>query len=453
MARTRTQIRQLIVVQLGLPFVEGTSNAGAGSVTTLVHLPELAQFRDDALIGSWIYVSDGLDADINLRDLQIVDSVQSTGTLTFIPEIAAEAGIRGRTYEILPFSATAIHQSIENSLDQLYDMGLLVREFTFRGIVVGSPLYNANFELWSTTTTVDGWGGDSGSAGVTQTRERSSEHLAGSETTMGLVSNSGSEGRLILADPWKRYLWDMKGNNIKFYCWVKSAYSSHARIGISNGSSIAYSDYHSGDGDWNLLMAEYSSSLSDTSLFPCLAVADTNTSYFSDCWMQGGGDITEYPWPIALAPDGPNAMSLVGQGVNTNDEVGNMKQLGRRQTINNWQYVLDHTYSFPSATSLQRGTLILPSGLPHGDRMLMQCTGPFTLPTADSEAVEVTLPESLMLAKMAARSLLERRLLQLPLSTRRVYEDMMQRLASDVGALSSGHGQSSDVISFGPVMR
>ena len=85
--------------------------------------------------------------------------------------------------------------------------------------------------------------------------------------------------------------------------------------------------------------------------------------------------------------------------------------------------------------------------------MLMQCTGPFTLPTADSAAVEVTLPESLMLAKMAARSLLERRLLQLPLSTRRVYEDMMQRLASDVGALSSGHGQSSDVISFGPVMR
>ena len=83
----------------------------------------------------------------------------------------------------------------------------------------------------------------------------------------------------------------------------------------------------------------------------------------------------------------------------------------------------------------------------------MQCTGPLTQPTSDQEAVEVTLPESLMLAKMAARSLLERRLLQLPLSTRRVYEDMMQRLASDVAALSSGHGQSSDVISFGPVMR
>jgi hypothetical protein len=449
MARTRTQIRQLIVVQLGLPFVEGTSTGG--TLSTLIDTPDLKQFRDDALIGSWVYVSDGTDSDVGLRDLQITDSVQSTGTLTFIPPVTELAGIQGRTYEILPFSSTAIHQSIENSLDQLYDMGLLVREFTFRGIVVGSPIYNANFELWSTTATVDGWGG--AGAGVTQTRERSAEHLAGSETTMGLVSNSGSEGRLVLADPWKRYLWDMKGNNIKFYCWVKSAYSSHARIGISNGSSITYSDYHSGDGDWNLLMAEYSSSLSDTDLFPCLAVADTNSAYFADSWIQGGGDITEYPWPITLAPDGPNAMALVGQGVNTNDSIASMKQLGRRQTINNWQYILDHTYSFPSATSLQRGTLILPQGLPHGDRMLMQCTGPFTLPTADSEAVEVTLPESLMLAKMAARSLLERRLLQLPMSTRRVYEDMMARLASDVGALSSGHGQSSDVISFGPVMR
>ena len=449
MARTRTQIRQLIVVQLGLPFVEGTSTGG--TLSTLIHSPDLKQFRDDALIGSWLYVSDGTDSDVGLRDLQITDSAQSTGTITFIPPVAELAGIQGRTYEILPFSSTAIHQSIENSLDQLYDMGLLVREFTFRGIVVGSPLYNANFELWSTTTTVDGWGG--AGEGVTQTRERSSEHLAGSETSMGLVSNDDAEGRLVLADPWKRYLWDMKGNNIKFYCWVKSAYSSHARIGISNGSSITYSDYHSGDGDWNLLMAEYSSSLSDTDLFPCLAVADTNSAYFADSWVQGGGDITEYPWPIALAPDGPNAMSLVGQGVNTNDAIASMKQLGRRQTINDWQYILDHTYSFPSATSLQRGTLILPLGLPHGDRMLMQCTGPFTLPTADSEAVEVTLPESLMLAKMAARSLLERRLLQLPMSTRRVYEDMMQRLASDVGALSSGHGQSSDVVSFGPVMR
>jgi hypothetical protein len=452
MARTRTQIRQLIVVQLGLPFVEGTTNPGAGSVTTLVDTPDLSQFRDDALIGSWIYVSDGDDADINLRDLQIIDSVQSTGTLTFIPEIAAEAGIRGRTYEILPFSATAIHQSIENSLDQLYDMGLLVREFTFRGIVVGSPIYNANFELWSTTATVDGWGGDG--AGVTQVRERDSGHIAGSETSMKLVSNSGStEGQLALSDPWKRYLWDMKGHSINFYCWVKSDYASHARIGINNGSSITYSDYHSGDGDWNLLKVEYASAVSDTDLFPCLAVANTNAAYFADCWVQGGGDITEYPWPIVLAPDGPNAMALVGQGVNNTDAVGSMKQLGRRQTINNWQYILDHTYSFPSATSVQRGTLILPQGLPQGDRMLMQCTGPFTLPTSDQEAVEVTLPESLMLAKMAARSLLERRLLQLPLSTRRVYEDMMQRLASDVGALSSGHGQSSDVISFGPVMR
>ena len=448
MARTRTQIRQLIVVQLGLPFVEGTSASGSGTATTLIDTPDLAQFRDDALIGSWIYVTDGSP---NFRDLQIVDSAQSTGTLTFIPALDESDMTQGRTYEILPFSATAIHQSIENSLDQLYDMGLLVREFTFRGIVVGSPLYNANFELWSTTTTVDGWGGEG--AGVTQTRERNSANIAGSETSMGLVSNSGSEGRLTLSDPWRRYLWDMKGQNIKFYCWVKSSTSSHARIGISNGSSITYSDYHSGDGDWNLLEVEYSSGLSDTSLYPCLVVANTATAYFSDSWMQGGGDITEYPWPIALAPDGPNAMAIVGQNVNNTDAVANMKQLGRRQTINNWQYVLDHTYSFPSATSLQRGTLILPLGLHQGDRMLMQCTGPFTLPTSDQEAVEVTLPESLMLAKMAARSLLERRLLQLPLSTRRVYEDMMQRLASDVGALSSGHGQSSDVVSFGPAMR
>lgn len=79
----------------------------------------------------------------------------------------------------------------------------------------------------------------------------------------------------------------MKGNTIKFYCWVKSSTASHARIGISNGSSITYSDYHPGDGDWNLLKAEYTSALSDTALFPTLAVANTNAAYFSDSWIQG----------------------------------------------------------------------------------------------------------------------------------------------------------------------
>ena len=112
MARTRTQIRQLTVQQLGLPFIEGTSDAGSGTVTTLIDTPDLSQFRDDALIGSWIY---GTDGSPNFRNLQIVDSAQSTGTLTFIPEISAVDGIRGRTYEVLPFSATAIHQSIDTS--------------------------------------------------------------------------------------------------------------------------------------------------------------------------------------------------------------------------------------------------------------------------------------------------------------------------------------------------
>ena len=199
MARTRTQIRQLTVQQLGLPFIEGTS--GTGSTTTLVDTPDLSQFRDDALIGSWVYISDGSP---DFRDLQITDSVQSTGTVTFIPALSS-GDSNARTYEILPFSATAIHQSIDTSLTQLYDMGLLVREFTFRGIVVGSPVYNANFELWATTTAVDGWVSDG--AGVTQARERgNSANIAGSETSMKLVSNSGSEGRLNLNDPYRRFL-------------------------------------------------------------------------------------------------------------------------------------------------------------------------------------------------------------------------------------------------------
>ena len=118
MARTRAQLRELVVAQLGLPFISGTSDTDAGDSNTLVDTPYLQQYRDDALIGGWVFVSDGSP---NFRDLQITNSTQSSGSVNFIPALAAN--VRGRTYEILPFSAKAVHQSIDSAAHSLFDEG------------------------------------------------------------------------------------------------------------------------------------------------------------------------------------------------------------------------------------------------------------------------------------------------------------------------------------------
>ena len=445
MARTRAQLRELTVSQLGLPYISGTSDTASAGTDTLKDTPDLQQYRDDALIGGWVFIADGSP---NFRHLQIIDSSQSAGTVNYIPTLSAAP--TGRAYEILPFSAIAVHQAIDSAAHSLFDQGTLLREFWMRSIVVGSPIYNSSFELWGGTTAVDGW--IAAGAGVAQTRERDSGNIGMSETSMGLASASSSEGRLQLDHPWRRYLFDMKGGALTFYCWVKSSTTSHARIGLSNGSTITYSDYHSGDGDWELLSVEYGSDVTDTDLIPLLSVATTAKSYFADCWISGGKLITEYPWPIVVAPDGPSTIRYAMPGIDKSGKTGDLLQFGHYRSLLDWQFYKSHEMSFPSATTSQRASLILPPGMPNGARLRIMAEGPFTLLDAETETMEVTLPESELVAKSAAKALLERQLLNVNLSTRKKYIERMMLLERDIDILSDGHGQAANVATFGPMM-
>ena len=445
MARTRAQLRELTVSQLGLPYISGTSDTASAGTDTLKDTPDLQQYRDDALIGGWVFIADGSP---NFRHLQIIDSSQSAGTVNYIPTLSAAP--TGRAYEILPFSAIAVHQAIDSAAHSLFDQGTLLREFWMRSIVVGSPIYNSSFELWGGTTAVDGW--IAAGAGVAQTRERDSGNIGMSETSMGLASASSSEGRLQLDHPWRRYLFDMKGGALTFYCWVKSSTTSHARIGLSNGSTITYSDYHSGDGDWELLSVELNSDVTDTDLIPLLSVATTAKSYFADCWISGGKLITEYPWPIVVAPDGPSTIRYAMPGIDKSGKTGDLLQFGHYRSLLDWQFYKSHEMSFPSATTSQRASLILPPGMPNGARLRIMAEGPFTLLDAETETMEVTLPESELVAKSAAKALLERQLLNVNLSTRKKYIERMMLLERDIDILSDGHGQAANVATFGPMM-
>ena len=56
------------------------------------------------------------------------------------------------------------------------------------------------------------------------------------------------------------------------------------------------------------------------------------------------------------------------------------------------------------------------------------------------------------MAKAAAKSLLERQLLTVNLSTRKKYLERVMLLERDIDILSDGHGQAANVATFGPMM-
>tara|TARA_Y100000034_G_C6797475_1_gene357564 strand:+ start:620 stop:982 length:363 start_codon:yes stop_codon:yes gene_type:complete len=83
---------------------------------------------------------------------------------------------------------------------------------------------------------------------------------------------------------------------------------------------------------------------------------------------------------------------------------------------------------------------------PAGRAMWILGDGPFKLPTADSDVVELNQMESLLVAKAAAIILLERNLYM----GDRFWADRLARLGRDVESLARGHGSGSEAVSLGP---
>src|SRR3990167_11385196 len=147
MARTRTQLRQLVARQIGFDiFTTGTADSGG---TTSSLKDSILQLReDDFFIGSHVYLSSGSPT---FTELMVTDSVQSTGVLTTRPTLGAAPDTL--EYEILPFSATEIHNALEETLWDLFQNTRMRREVWLRGLVTGSPAYNAGFDYWDAGST------------------------------------------------------------------------------------------------------------------------------------------------------------------------------------------------------------------------------------------------------------------------------------------------------------
>ena len=122
MARTFQQVRRLTAQQTGLRCTYGTSDSG-GSIAILRDAA-LSRYADGYWDGHHLFVTDGSP---DYRELFIHDFLQTDGDVRFRPNEGTAPD--ERTYEILPFSPTDFLYAIQDSVLELYDVGLLSRDF------------------------------------------------------------------------------------------------------------------------------------------------------------------------------------------------------------------------------------------------------------------------------------------------------------------------------------
>ena len=438
MARTRIQLRQMVVDQLEVPLITGTSSDTSGSASTLAD-GALSRFGDNDLIGAWLHITSGTPT---YRDVRITDSAQTSasgkGIITFRPTQNSSSMTANEDYEILPYESSAIHTAIDESLDELYDGGVLVRNLWIEHWLTGSPIYNSTFEYWTSTSAVDGW--TVANTSVSR-RSYSSDHIVPGQNAVRLAG----AGTLTLDDKYAQFLQDLSGDSVTLRAWVRTSQGTNSRVNLLvEGSAVASTDYHSGDGQWELVSADgYSVADTATKITVQLHNNEAATGDFGAVWLEGGTQIREYPFPIGLAPNGPDSVHGYHISVDEGNKVSttNPRRMSSiRYSFNKYRYSTD-----------ELGVLELQSTPARNLVLRMPTSVPLTLPTADTDNVEVTRGDSLLVAKMAAARLLIKDMYHGPESFRRRAAERSSILMQEVTQLSRGRGATaSDAVPLSP---
>jgi hypothetical protein len=437
MARTYEQIRQLTIRQTGMRWVTGTADAGGSR--NVLRDAVLARYGDDYWNGHHVLLTSGSPT---YTELYIHDFLQADGDVRFRPSLASGSSPNTLTYELLPFSATDILYSVQDAIQELYDMGFLSRDF-WMPMIAGSPIYNADWGYWTGATAVDGWTATT----TTIARERASGNLALSETSLLMGTAAGN---VALDARYARYLADFKGQTMTFYCWVRTSATSNARIALYDGSTVNYSAYHGGDGDWELLHVELSTNETDTDLVPRLYTAKTDNAYFNMPFIQGGERVLTYPFNHNIMPDGPYEIIESDVGIER-DEIASGRGLAQvrqsKPARHVTQYKIAKHHDEDATTQIAILDVSLSRFPPRDGRLLwLRGDGPLTVPSTalSTSNMEVTEGESMLLATKSAINLIQQASSGAPSSAQRVYEAKIASLHRQFAELAAGAGEARD---------
>lgn len=388
-------MRQLVARQLEAPFVSGTSTAS--DATTLTDLPVLGTYADNFFIGAWVYY---LDATV--KDRRVTDSVQSTGVLTHI--VSDNNGKDGTDlYEILPYSGTAIHQSLDDSLGEAYDNGWLAEKLFVNHWVTGSPIYNSTWDFWTSSSVVDGWTATTVTIAQVHRSSTSTMVVPGNN----VVAFSGSAGTLALDEEFQRYLSDLRGQSVMLRAWVFATAATQTRIQLVVDGTTSSSSYHSGGSQWEVLTLSVNIASTARVVLPQIDAGVSGTNQCGAIWLENTSGVREYPIPIDQIPDGPDAIYAVPINTQESDLVADVHHGGRMRALDGWGWYRMHEDVTVGTNNF--GILVFHKARPRdGYRLWMPSSVPFTLPTTDAGNIALNVPDDLLIAKMTAKNLLEK---------------------------------------------
>ena len=264
-------------------------------------------------------------------------------------------------------------------------------------------------------------------------RSYSSDHIVPGQNAARLAA----AGTLTLDDKYAQFLQDLAGDSVTLRAWVRTGSTSNSRAQLLvDGSVVASTDYHSGDGQWELVSAdEYSIPSTATKITLRLHNNAAATGDFGAVWLEGGTSIREYPFPIGLAPNGPDSVHSYRISIDDGNKVStvNARRLDSvRFGFNKYRYSTD-----------ELGVLELQSTPSRLQVLRMPTSVPLTLPSADSSSVEVTRIDSLLISKMAASKLLLKDMYHGPATFRQRASERANILLQEVGQLTEGRGATA----------
>ena len=354
--------------------VTATSD-GAADGTTVISTA-LKDKPDGYFNDWWLMITSG---DANEEIQKVSDFVQSTGTLPVYTAFSTKI-LKNVTFELHLYDPAVKKEALNfAALECFPDLFEPLDDTT---LTANNHLPDGSFERWASSSALDYWDVVGSSATVAK---ESTEKLFGSFSAK--LTRSGTNCYLGLGEyNWPRLL-DLENAGLDLYCWVKCSDANTARIAVYDGTTLTYSDYHSGGGEWELLEVDGYSVQDDATTVEVRLYVESNdvSVYFDNCRLIGP-TLYEY-----LLPDdfvvGPTQVLLQTHG--NADDIGLM---GPPLTLHDWQVIDDGTHRW----------LRFGHALPSNKKIILRGVKAFTEMSGWTDSISIDKPKTSMICAYAA---------------------------------------------------
>ena len=280
-------LKQKIAKELGI-YDNGTATGNGESDGSTLVCTDFARYADNSLKDKFLQTTSGA----TLYNRKIESNYANEGIIHPYKVFGAQI-VSAITFDIYDLDPDLFTSHINRAITDAYPD--FHKSVINTELIGNNSLVNNDFEDWTSSSYPDYW------------RARVATVAKSTTAFHGTYSCSvtTAAGSCYLSSNNYPALLKLEDSTVNFYCWVKTAAASNARIQIvtttqAGVSKTHSSSYHTGGDEWELIELEdvdIPDSLAEVRFV--LAIATTTTAYFDYAFCNGGCD--EYPLPLGIS--------------------------------------------------------------------------------------------------------------------------------------------------------